>query len=414
MGIRAEWTNGCAELVRPLGHAGLFLSFVCAGMSNHSVGHVVVSTMSMSLAVLSNLDVILLPAALYMLRHNFSFETIAIAMSLYCIETEDLIFSEIFAHAGHITLLSSPGVVAHSPAFLLACSVVTAYHIMKNNENLVLSVVLVVTAAASFVLNNAHGPLKDNRLWSDRSLWHCRNGKLTTVVVLAYCMALFTHKFPSTCTHTSSNDIVLHALHIGGIVAVILFIYPQVSNVCFPYIRGLLCTAATIDAGICISRMYWYPFDAIGLIRGMFSITTAFGVYRVEPLASNPTDGTPIQCMPVHVLRYLAVGAYIMISFTSQIGVTSTMSSFSYVSHICFIVGGLSIESIRSNDRITTRLTQILLASEFVGLISWSVYHQYALATRLIVDVVKIAVLLVALPTDLRSYEGVLSFNPNI
>lgn len=408
LGLEAEWTDGCARLIRPVGHAGLFLSFVAASLVEHRVAKTVVSTMSLSLAVLWRDDVLLLPSALFMMQDCYVFETVAMAASLYCLDVGPLHRSDAFAHAGHITLLASSAGATQSPVFLLACGLAAAYGALAS-DRLQLSTALVVAAAASFASTTFAERPGEDRLGCARSLWQCRHGRKTTVVVALYCIALYAHSLGPSCGDHTSDDLVLHALHVGGVFAVVVFIFPQVSPSCFGYVKCIICLAATSDALVCAFRTYAHAIDPIGVVRAVASAATALGVARAEAPPVNDALAAPVK-RRAHPLRYVAVAAYVAISFASQalVGPAAVLLSFSYVTHTCFIIGGLAFESVHSNDLLTTRLTQVLLCSELVAYSSWVGLGGVRVQTA--VDAFKVVTLLLALPTALVPYEGVLSF----
>jgi hypothetical protein len=136
---------------------------------------------------------------------------------------------------------------------------------------------------------------------------------------------------------------------------------------------------------------------------------TFVGVVQVEPLDEIVNDVLIASTPKCFHIRLLAILVYIALSFTSQLNIDNTMISFSYISHLCFIVGGLSIESVLSNDRITTRLTEVLLVAELIAYAIWLAYHpSYDV---IVINIFKVLVLLGALSKAPVSYESVLSFN---
>ena len=51
-GVEAEWVRGCASLVRPIGHAGLFMAFVIMASMGNSIGKIVCSLMAIGFSIL--------------------------------------------------------------------------------------------------------------------------------------------------------------------------------------------------------------------------------------------------------------------------------------------------------------------------------------------------------------------------
>ena len=258
---------------------------------------------------------------------------LVIGMSSIFIQHE-IELSDLFAHIGHIILLASAGCVTHSLSYVLSCILVFTFvsyqsyydrSITYERNSLLYSSYFIILPLCTF-LYKFKTVSHINEQWINKTLWMCKFGPFVTISFVAYGVSLFCAYV--TCT---DRDIVLHALHIGGILVVTIFIYPQVSFRCAKYFRFIICFAALSDSAICGFRVIVKEHDICDAMRAFFALTSAFGIWFVDV----DFNQTYIMHNEIHFkrsymtgIRLLVVICYIIASFVMYIDTHDILISY--------------------------------------------------------------------------------------
>lgn len=419
-GVEAEWVKGCASLVRPIGHAGLFVVFVIMACMGNSIGEIVCSLMAIGFSILKVVATedsgdtifLLLVNGMHLLGRSYKFEAVSLALLLLMMPIHrEIEVPDLFAHTGHIILMSTPGCVTHSLSFVLSCLIVLAFvtfhPLLCEMQYSALS--LVIVPLCTFV-HKFRSRSHVSEEWIDRTLWMCKFGPWTTISFVAYGISLF-------CAYVSctDHDVVLHALHVGGILVTVIFIFPQVDARCAKYFKFIICFAAISDGVLCGARVFVHAYSICDILRAFFAFTCTLGVATIDAANTEPSliQNEPIKRSGViTVLQFIIALFYIIASFFMYINIDDVVQSFAHIVHVCFIIGGLAIEAIYSKDKLITRIVLTLLMSETIAN-SYDLYGSGLHANRmmLLLRIGKSVLLAVSLPQNTHSQKGIMSFH---
>lgn len=277
-GIIDEWSNGCAKMIRPIGHVGILAPFIFMSMCENSIGNIVTYIMCISLAFFNAtnelLYSILLASATYMMSNHYNMRSILMSLALLQLPiAHDSNIQDIFAHCGHIVLLSATGCVFNSNSFILACILAFAF-VFTHSVRKVSPVIFILCALSSFITK--YVPLTEVFTpWIYRTLWECKYGYITTASIIIYCTTLFSAALEYYC----NVDVKLHALHVGGIAAVVIFIFPQVAPQSLQYMKIILFTAGLSDMSMLVLKASLNnQYGISDIIRTISCFTMILGV----------------------------------------------------------------------------------------------------------------------------------------
>lgn len=401
-GITKEWLHGCGYLLRPLGHAGLFFALVSNGILDGKTGSIFTASMTYLLSFFITRQVestIFRICAFWIFKNNYSFESLVLTTAFLFIKPPDeTLIEDLFAHAGHIALYASSSSSSNSTSFFLASCICFFFLMIHSN---IIAQWLVILSTFTFSLSFEAD--YNNILiqpWIDRPLWKCRFGIFGTFSFIFYSITLLISAFHDECSNSSQT---LYAIHVGGILAVSLLIYPQVSAKYFKFFKLIICLAAILDAMLCILKIYSENYNTVSICRAFFALCC----FASTLLIKQPD--TDIQCLNVsfeHInymklFRLIGVLTYIAISFIQHVFKTSSVESFGQITHFCFIIGGIATEAVFWNDKLMTRIVQILICFEVIGTL-WE-YTE-------ILYILKSLVLFISLPFNTHSIKNVFSF----
>tara|TARA_B100000787_G_scaffold151795_1_gene124989 strand:+ start:779 stop:2092 length:1314 start_codon:yes stop_codon:yes gene_type:complete len=409
-GIIDEWSNGCGKMIRPIGHVGILAPFIFMSMCENSIGNIVTYIMCISLAFFNTtnevLYSVLLVSATYMMSNYYNMQSILMPLALLQLPiAHDSNIQDIFAHCGHIVLLSATGCVFNSNSFILACILAVAL-VFTHSVRKVSPVIFILCALFSFITKRVP-PTEVFTPWIYRTLWECEYGYLTTASVLIYCTTLFSAALEYYC----NVDVKLHALHVGGIAAVVIFIFPQVAPQSFGYTKIILFIAGLTDMSILVFKASLNnQYGVSDIIRAISCFTMILGVCITnKPILDHPIIDDSIRIKSsFKEIRLVVCMIYILYSYYMNMGNNDIFISVAHVVHLCFIIGGLAYQAILHGDQLLTFIVRTLLLSEFVG--SIIIYYMENTIWNAI-DLGKIVLMIIALPTKTTVYKGVLSFD---
>ena len=407
-GVVQAWECSCETILRPLGHAGVLFAFIGSAMYGSELGLTVAFNMSLLLANMStaymNVTIVLYIASAYLLPKCCCSENILMILALIWLPTSpSLSLMDTFAHCGHITLFASTSVVRDSTSFLLANTLTAAFGMVKSTNK---ALSLLSCISALFTFSNSYLTKHEiPGLWNSRSLWDCDHGKISLVFMCMYAVSLFYGQ-----VERCEEEILLHSLHIGGILSVVIYIYPQVATSAHLVLKIIIVAAAAVDSVFVGFKLTFVsPNDCVLFVRFISALGLAVGISLTNAVSEELPVVSEIEHTAVwrmQVIRLIGASFYIVNSFITHIKHPNLFVSFSRMVHICFIVGGLSIEAILHNDRLTSDIARMLLFCEFAAacVSSLNSYEDEA------VNLFKIFVMWMSIPRQTRSQKGVLSF----
>lgn len=412
-GFIIEW-NGCESFIRPLGHVGLFLGiFVTAHLLDMRGGSIAVGMLSLFTSNNTNLPEVLSTAlitcGLYVLADaKMTYDMIALGVAIINIPFPIMNVMDAFAHSGHIAILVASAAVTSPIAFLLGSFIVSLISLTTTN---ILSVCLTVSAAVYFYVNLSE--MTEDCLphyWSSRTLWQCRHGSKTTLCVVLYAAALLWQGTLIKCNANISYG--LHALHVGGIIAICVFIYPQISISNHIASKVVVTCAALSDCTISTLRLSLQGGEMRDdlyyclVLKTSTSFLSAIGLSLVEQL--DETSHLRFHERPTKtytMLRLSCAVLYVTCSLTLSLFLDNLTEILADATHYCLIVGGLAIEAILNNDTLLSRLTCTLLLFEIIGgVIDMLLFENNG------VRVVIALPLIISMPQRTSSLQGTLSF----
>lgn len=414
LGITQEWEDSCETFIRPIGHAGVLFAFIGSAVYGSRLGMTVAFNMSLLLASMNEHTIVtntLYIASIYMLQMCYCSENILILLSLSFLPIPTTLgIVDLFAHCGHVTLLASTSAVRTSTSFLLASALTVAFGLMRSTQK-ELSLISAMSASATFL----HSYLTTTRCthsepWKPQRLWNCKYGHISTAFVILYAFSLFYAQM-----RKCEEDMLLHALHVGGIVSVVLYIYPQAANGASRVLKAIIIAAALLDSlftGVKLTfvddGVLWIRMiSAVGMMIGIF-LTSEIQTGSIQELPTSvDIEDTRNQCDGLKVIRMLGAPFYIICSFAVYSQEADIFVSFSRVVHICFILGGLSMEAIIHEDRLTSDIVRILLVCEFAA--ECATFSNGSVHETL--NLSRIVILWMCVPFRTRSQKGVLSFD---
>ena len=390
-GVGDEW-RGCAPFVRALGHAGVFAVFVSVYVSEgaHGLAREVTAATSLAAAVatesasllggaltiggLAALDDLSLPAGVVALG-------IAACDLLRGFGAVEAV--EAFAQSGHVALLLAGSLCDGAEVFPIAAIVVAACHARNYGEVAAPPVPMPVAglvlyaccdAAAGVARRRAASP-PPQPLWPARSLWECERGVRKTAAVCACAGALVAHGTVLLLQCAADDDrrdflVLVHALHVAGIVAVCVLVYPQISPRRARLVCAVLVCAPCADTAFSLAELaYASPTRAVAACLWAKVCTAplvAATLATVEPLPrADPLRLEEHGRRTPHVaMRLLAVALYIGVELRESLALSAAPDAFARAVHLCFIVGGLALEASLSASTLPTRLARLLAVAQ--------------------------------------------------
>lgn len=397
-GIQNEWLYGCGNLVRPLGHAGIFSGLVISGVLDFKPG----LTFTMSMTLLFSLyfienniyHIIFRTSCLWMLNYCFDFNSLILIFSFYNILIfENVNFEDIFANYGHISLFASC-VSSKSLASSLLGFCICFFFILLNKDE-----ISALSLLASFIVSLTKYDDKSTVLipWNVRPLWKCKNGIISTIVFSTYTSFLLLDNFMNSCEEGSH---ILYSIHVGGILSVCVLIYPQVSPRVFHPFKSIISLAALLDASLSLLSLYNGSKDIYLMFRSLFALLSCLTAL----LLKKPDDShIIISELPHYTINYTRVSCvcfYIISSFIQSIDETSIVYSFGKITHLCLIIGGIALEAVVWNDQLMTNIARLLGTFELIS----NLFDQESN-----IYIFKSLLLIVCLPLETRNIRNALS-----
>lgn len=433
-GFIIEW-NGCDLFTRAIGHTGIFLFLFCFPfiVSQEYLGSVGVGVMS----IFSSLHIHLHPFMKSILQicgvyivsiavrekqfSKSSFEFITSIWILFNLPFDEISnYIDAFALSGHMTLC----VVAsqHSlytkllALFSLSCCIL----VYGNGFDLILSLAGIVYIITNIKYNHIEYDKIEN-YWPSRTLWQCNFGISKTIIVLLYAFALYVQILFISKNCENTTDISLHAIHIGGIITVCIFIVPQVSPSLFKYASGVVFCASFTDFAFTFFRLLNQSFEKIVFyimcIKSIFALLVGISMITLNKLEKNLDtnlgQGESFQSKTLKNIRLIGISLLTMaFSYISYLKFKNQCLSFFLANlvHDCIIIIGFCVESILSCDRLSTRAARILAFSKFMGEIT-KLYVSKKFNVLLFTSGILSFICTIILPWNTINYKNVVSFD---
>ena len=397
-GIQNEWLYGCGNLVRPLGHAGIFSGLVISGILDFKPG--LIFTMSMTLLlslhfIESNIyHIIFRTSCFWMLTYCFDFNSLVLIFSFYnTLIFEKVNFEDVFANYGHISLFASCVSSKSLSSYLLGFCICFFFIILNNDEISALSLLV------SFVISLSKYDNKNTVLipWKNRPLWKCENGIVSTIVFSAYALFLLLDNFMNSCEESSH---ALYSIHVGGILSVCVLIYPQVSPRVFHPFKAIISLAALFDASLSLLILKNGSKDIYLMFRSLFAFLSCLAALLLKKPDDSHVIISEVVSHSINYTRVSCVFFYIVSSFIQSVNETSIVYSFGKITHLCLIIGGIALEAVVWNDNLMTNIARLLGAFELIS----SIYDGES-----IIYIFKSLLLIFCLPLETQSIRNVLS-----
>lgn len=446
-----EWGDARLPSVRVLGHAGVALALLVAHSQGVAAGTATVASLSLTTALQMRLPdalrAVLGACALRALRPDtatrepqaaWRFAVVLLMMggiALFASGDGDDDAggdrTDAFALCGHVTLLAASATQPDAYARPLAALLVVAasWHARRPH----LAWPLAVMGAASLPWSSVPpvrqrlllgaSPRADGLFVPERALWQTPRGPVRVAMVLIYAAALLGHAWAERLAEggpsVDSDDdgrfaSSLQAIHVGGIVAVCVFLYPQVHPRAHRSVRAIVCIAAAVDAAAAVAMLALLegpPRPVALAVRGASAAGTAVALATLAPLAplassatgrpdegsdrgpsgdvgsdvdcetggheglgSGPTSARG-RCARGRRIRWVgfgAVGLYVGHALSTLVlcdppSDEAFARAFGRAVHLAFIVGGLGLEAQLHDDRLLLRLARTLAASDAIG-----------------------------------------------
>ena len=448
--LDSAWRARCFQTVRVLGHAGVALAMLAFyAKENAPAGAATTIALSVTTSLALYDDELLMRAALLVAalsvfaRRADLYASALVGWSAWLVATPGDNRIEAFAFCGHVTLLAASMPQRGSYGRLLAPVTVLALapsdaHSILLYAALWSGVPLIATTCCDSKRDENDDNKKDEKDEEESAtdaaevadaLWELDGGRVRTIALLSYAAAMLASEWASQsrCAGELHDDVSqtreLLALHVGGVVAVCLFLFPQVARESFAAMRLLLATVAFLDGGWSILNAIIEHADApdsFGLIgwlcatRGATASLLALAIAtasRASRFALSPDTLARSHSSASSPARRLVAGA-LTVAYVSEtlcaarvelVAIPTPVMArnvFGRAVHQCFIVGGLSIEALAYDDRLLLRLARTLLLFEAIGTASGIAesarWMHLGLST----------VLCVALPSTGRRFRG--------
>ena len=366
----------------------------------------VVACMSFALSFTADLDPamrqLFRASAAYCVESVFRFEGVLLMCILVQIGNQyTLDMVDAFAHAGHMTLFASTVALDQSVTFVSACVCNLAFWLVRMSAWD--SAAYIAVAAYVYMGRRPSTSWQgEAEYWHSRTLWDC--SPLATLSVAVYSGLLLVKHW--SCD--TQDDPPLFALHIGGIFATCVFVFPQVAPTAHQIFQAILCSAALVDAivaVICAKTIELSVVDVAHIVAALV-VAVAIALTQAKTHVMQPTDDPQVfGTSRSKSLRALLASAYVALSFIKYIKDIDIILSYAHITHFCFIVGGLAMSAIVWDDILFMYLTGTLVVFEMVGI---CVEANLEIDPQ---DVVRATLILLSLPYwSARGKVGVLSF----
>lgn len=369
LGMTARLADPCAEIVRSLGHVGIGAVFVVGAFLQNTFAQTFTGCISLCVGAFSPkwwMQVCFVYAGIALLHNRFRAETAMMTCTLLWLPIESIELEDLFPFAGHVALMSAFAYFEDSFAFLLSASLSAVFITTRFDWTYALGAWL----ALAHFCSRWRRPimLGDDEIWSATHLYSmpsaCFCSAMFTVYVLSIVWTLLACEMHGTM-------FVLYAGHVGAIFALIVFILPQTSEPLFGRLRALSCTAASVDAVLSLTK----GDEIIFLVRGVFAGASALTLAYLSScdqyyMHNDRRDSKRI----VHYARLVCIIVYISLTFVNYAFDDDVFLAFANLSHFCFLIGGLGIESILRHDLLKTRLftTFILFECGSLMFLPWN------------------------------------------
>ena len=413
IGLWEEWEN-CSSIIRPLGHAGLFMTLFAAHVYGIETGSVTVAYMSAFYSIFIDMfqgfEAMLIISSIYIMAQHPSFPCLSLGYAFSTLDLHNfgLSYVDKFAFCGHATLFVTTGLLTQSTTFFLSITLSAGILIMFSSSPL--SAILACIASICYFGSLYERSAVEKVPWTSRTIWQTKHGPVNVCILVLYAIALLWHGYMLHC-QVSQFSMTLHALHVGGILAVCAFIYPQVSNKRFMVFKMLLTTAALADATLSLcelfrdnSRIFVYCL----VFRAVCALSTSIVVIKVgQPTETELISFHHEPTVRTKLLRLIFPFTYIVYMFVTWEHYDMPLA-FAGITHFCFIIGGMAIESIASNDLLFTRLTATMIVFHAVG----AVLEAFKSQDRFkMMELIPTLLVLASLPRQSSSTRSVLAFD---
>lgn len=388
VGFENEW-NGCDSLLRAVGHTGIFIVLFCIPfvVLNHHLGRAAVSLMCLlqslrcqqwwwESTLIANGFVTMTYSSQ---RYEPELFLLSVAFSRLPFDLKSLPVIEFYALCGHITLVV---VALQYEIFSKVISSLIALSLCFREKELVGGALALVCL---FTQKRAELTQATSIKLVSRTLWACKLGRVKTMTTVAYGVVLFLQEiFLTGCDQLNKTNIELHAIHVGGICAICIFVLPQMTDGVLFAGKLTVGLAAFSDASFSVLKFQsqaaqWSEplricllakiFFASALAPSMFTLENSPGVQEDTTTFSTRPSFFSTRIRQCLVMTSIAAWGYDAL-YVSEYEMNTLENCFASLVHDCLIIGGLSVISIHLRDRLFMHLAQTLLAAKMLGILA--------------------------------------------
>jgi hypothetical protein len=306
-----------------------------------------------------------------------------------------------FANCGHITLLVASG---QTTLFYLA-SLVAMVHIVAYAPEAP-RFILMATSLLYFFTTRSPSKLYSRQPWRDCTLLHLHAGAFG--VFLSYVVALVVYGAVHVC---APGDALVYYIHVGGIFAFVVYIFPQVHPDAFVFVRYIIVGAAMGDVLFCIMQVWAGTGNWITLFRGVCAMAVVPAIYTLVPNYKSilvPSEPASVQ-WEGHQMLLCGCYACLHVAIPFLYGMNAA-DSLGYQAHMVFLITGLAMTSIMYKDELLRRVTLTLIFFSGLGIaVSEFVFDHDAYH---ILQLLSFAMIWYSLPSDATYQVGFLTFYP--
>jgi hypothetical protein len=381
----------CDDLIRCIGHVGIVFVFILGCIFENHVSVLVVSYMSITCSVFfTEFFQYLLLSGIFLQQRRFQFSPITIMCMFLYIHPYNVsdTFIDVYAGAGHITLLAISCAMKDTVSTIAALIVSTAMCSVRDRSVLILPITILFGKLC--ILEK--GPLF---VYSKNIIpvWSSSIGKIYTLSISVYCFVnlLLLHK---SC---SSRDLPISFGHVGGIFVFNILLFSEFEQDILFKIKLVITMAAAID--------FYNSFSPVSFlnITKLISITTMLiSLWLLQKQMTPEYHRYMVDQKKSHYcLRYSMIIIYISMCVTIELVFASKtyMMVFSNLTHNVYIIGGLLLESVRNSHRLYSQIAFVLLSFEIIASLL-ILYEENNLSWEVSFQIIKTIVAILSIPLN--------------
>ena len=407
---------GCSSFIRAVGHVGVLTSFLILAYHNVHIGHRVHSTFCLFTArFLADFDAIsgiFLVTGFYSLSNYSHVRVVAPTVLLLLVFNATFYEGTIdaYALAGHCTLIVSS---CQSLAYFMSIVILAIIALDKSQISVTYSLlILYISVDYAVNLRRLMSDSAGYSIWTARTLYDTSFGSAKLLVVFLYSVVLIWQNTLFECS-TDHMSIRIHNIHVGGIFAVVVYIFPQVAASTFQYVKATVCAAALTDT--CLSVVELWVQHSGAMRYCLYAKIALSALVAIScGTTSPPCETAMCKFFDAPTKERRAISLVLLQVFMIYHVVYSLnfelKECLSHLVHFVFIVGGLAIEAIWHNDALMARLARCLLLFE-VSVVVLNGITGTDTPSQCAAESVAIASALLALPFNPSSSKGVLAFD---